>query len=164
MHTISSYCGNRPTNKQTNKHTHIHTHKHTDTTDYTTIRIHCAAASLLRSVTKSFTYVQELQQLVASQQTAYERLESQEMHCNYHLQQQLQFIQTIHCVCVRPHATLAPSTVWSIDHALKSRYLGGWRPDTRFSFHLGYSVWLWFRLNTWFQFGHRLLLNIWGQI
>jgi len=33
MHTISSYCGNRPTNT----HTNAHTHKPTDRTDYNTL-------------------------------------------------------------------------------------------------------------------------------
>ena len=39
MHAISSYRGNRPTNKQTNKQTGA-------------ITMHCAAASLVRSVTR----------------------------------------------------------------------------------------------------------------
>jgi len=54
MHTISSYHGNRPTNKQTNKQTNKnkHTHKQTEA-----ITIHCAAASLARSVMMTARFV-----------------------------------------------------------------------------------------------------------
>ena len=47
LHAVSSYRGNRPTNKQTHPLTHTHTNPQTGP-----ITIHCATASLARSVNR----------------------------------------------------------------------------------------------------------------